>query len=70
MYQLNLQLINSSPLVDHKHEIPLQPTLPKALLNLQMKYNIPTNSKSVPQLDNKEISIYNPQHQMIIPLSP
>lgn len=70
MYQLKLQLRNSSPLAYHKHEIPLQPTLPEALLNLQMKYNTPTNSKSVPWLDNKEIFFYNSQKQMLILLSP
>ena len=52
---------NSSPLEDHKHEIPSQPTLPKSLLNLQMKYKVTTNSKSVLWSSSKEISIYNPQ---------
>ena len=56
---------NSSPLGDHKHEIPSQPTLPKSLLNLQMKYNVTTNSKLILWSSSKEISIYNPQQQMI-----
>ena len=46
---------NSSPLGDHKHEIYLQPTLPKSLLNLQMKYNIITNSKLILWSSSKEI---------------